>query len=73
MSMRLVIVFEYLGLEIGRKKMGNCSPNSTGRTESKLREVEVEAEREREGVKQGGWRSKDGEATLVVDNMNFAA
>lgn len=51
MSMRLVIVFEDLGLEIGRKKMGNCSPNSTGRTESKLREVEEE--REREGVKQG--------------------
>lgn len=51
MSMRLVIVFEYLGLEIGRKKIGNCSPNSTGRTESKLREVEEE--RERDGVKQG--------------------
>lgn len=49
MSMRLVIVFEDLGLEIGRKKMGNCSPNSTGRTESKLREVEEE----RVGVKQG--------------------
>lgn len=43
--------------------MRNCSPKSTGRTESKLREVE--GEREREGVKQGWEKKRTREATWL--------